>query len=113
MNRKLMTVLTMTAFVSGIGYAMGDAAIGAGSTKETAQVKNVGNKICPVSGEAIQEKEAGTIEYEGKTYNLCCAMCAKDFKKDPKKYVQKVEAMQKKEQEQTKEDAHQHHHDIP
>jgi YHS domain-containing protein len=53
----------------------------------------VGNKICPVSGEKIPapgEKgemgEAVKYEYNGKIYNLCCPMCVKDFKKNPEKY---------------------------
>lgn len=47
----------------------------------------VGNKICPVSGEKVGEMgDVITYEYNGKIYNLCCAMCAKDFKKNPEKY---------------------------
>ncbi len=53
----------------------------------------VGNKICPVSGNKIPapgEKgemgEAVKYEYNGKIYNLCCPMCIKDFKKDPEKF---------------------------
>ena len=52
----------------------------------------MGNKICPVSGEEVGEMgETFKMEYEGKIYNLCCAMCAKDFKKDPEKYIKKIE----------------------
>lgn len=54
----------------------------------------VGNKICPVSGEKILAPgaksdmgEAVQYEYNGKLYNLCCPMCIKDFKKDPDKYA--------------------------
>jgi len=54
----------------------------------------VGNKICPVSGEKIPAPgqkgdmgEAVKYEYNGKIYNLCCPMCIKDFKKDPDKYA--------------------------
>ena len=54
----------------------------------------VGNKICPVSGEKVPapgEKDAMgdkavKIEYKGKIYNLCCPMCIKDFKNNPEKY---------------------------
>lgn len=51
---------------------------------------NVGNKICPVSGEEIGGAmgEGVEVEHEGKIYNLCCKMCAKDFKKDPAKYIE-------------------------
>lgn len=59
---------------------------------------NVGNKICPVSGEKIDEKIKTTYEYEGKVYNFCCPMCVADFKKDPEKYIKKVkEELQNKE----------------
>ena len=61
-------------------------------TTETKAVE-VGNKICPVSGDEIPapgEKgdmgEAIQYEYNGKIYNLCCPMCVKDFKKNPEKY---------------------------
>ncbi len=60
----------------------------------TAKTVEVGNKICPVSGDRISTLgENGTMsgkpvkfEYKGKIHNLCCEMCIKDFKKDPKKY---------------------------
>jgi len=34
-------------------------------------IVDVGNKICPVSGEKIDEKMKATYEYEGKVYNFC------------------------------------------
>ena len=54
----------------------------------------VGNKICPVSGDKVPvpgEKgamgdEPVKYEYNGRIYNLCCQMCVKDFKKNPEKY---------------------------
>ena len=68
-----------------------------GHDKETqadTKAVEVGNKICPVTGEKVPlpgEKdesgdEAVPYEYNGKIYNLCCAMCVKDFKKNPEKY---------------------------
>ncbi|MBU0878144.1 MAG: hypothetical protein KKD55_00850, partial [Candidatus Omnitrophica bacterium] len=36
----------------------------------------VGNKICPVSGEDIESMGVGIeYEYNGKIYNFCCSMC--------------------------------------
>jgi YHS domain-containing protein len=47
----------------------------------------VGNKICPVSGEEVGKMgDVVKFEHNGKIYNFCCAMCIKDFKKDPEKY---------------------------
>ena len=52
---------------------------------------NVGNKICPVMGDKIDDKHKVTYEYEGKIYNFCCSGCIGEFKKDPQKYITKVE----------------------
>ncbi len=53
---------------------------------------DVGNKTCPVSGEEIGEMgEVTRYEYNGKIYNLCCAMCIKDFQKNPEQYSNKAE----------------------
>ena len=51
---------------------------------------NVGNKICPVTGEKIEEKAKMAYEYKGKIYNLCCSACVEEFKKNPDKYIQIV-----------------------
>ena len=69
-------VLGLTGFVMIHNVAAEDAPV------------NVGNKICPVSGEAMMEGQEATVEYKGKVYNLCCGMCKKDFLKEPEKYIQ-------------------------
>jgi len=55
---------------------------------------NVGNAICPVSGEFISDVGDGKgvqIEHEDKIYNVCCKFCAKDFRKDPEKFITIIE----------------------
>lgn len=56
---------------------------------------DVGNKICPVTGEKIDEKTKATYAYEGKIYNFCCTACVDEFKKDPQKYIKKIEEERK------------------
>ena len=51
---------------------------------KTSSVTDVGNKICPVSGQKVDGKNFS--EYNGKRYGMCCPMCAAAFKADPKKY---------------------------
>ena len=51
---------------------------------------DAGNKICPVLSEPIDEAAKATYEYEGKIYNFCCAGCIEEFKKEPQKYIDKV-----------------------
>lgn len=60
----------------------------------------VGNKICPVLNEKIDEKSKVTYEYEDKIYNFCCPACIDEFKKDPGKYIKKVDEELKKESEE-------------
>jgi YHS domain-containing protein len=88
----------------------------------------VGNKICPVSGDKIpapgENSAMGEVvkyEYKGKIYSLCCTMCVKDFKKDPEKYSKIAEEEVKNQQIQIDETTEgrmkneqnheQHHHD--
>ncbi len=73
-------ILVLVALLAGAEFAFaGEDAV------------NVGNKICPISGKALGSMGDGMqVEYEGKIYNLCCAMCAKDFNKDPETFIKKI-----------------------
>jgi len=48
-----------------------------------------------VTGEKVDMNNPVTVEYDGKIYNLCCPMCPDEFKKDPAKYIAKIEAQKK------------------
>jgi YHS domain-containing protein len=49
-------------------------------------------KICVVSGDKLGEMGDPFIyAYEGREIKLCCKGCLKDFKKDPAKYIKKIE----------------------
>lgn len=88
MFRKIWFVLFAGIFVfaaSGISFAQETQV----NKQASVQAVDVGNKICPVSGEKIDEK--ATYEYQGKIYHFCCSSCIEDFKKDPEKYIKKVE----------------------
>lgn len=69
----------------------------------------VGNKFCPVSGEKIDEASHVTYEYKGKIYRFCCLGCVEEFKKDPERYIEKMEKQEKGEDEE-KPHHHEHHH---
>ncbi len=84
----------------------------ANAAQSTAE--KVGNKFCPVTGEAVDMKNPVTYEYKGKVYNLCCKACVKDFKKDPKKYIEKLEATEAKEDTKHQDHAgHSGNHEGP
>ncbi len=50
--------------------------------------------VCPVSMESLSDaKSPKTIMHEDREVRLCCPMCAGKFKRDPDKYLEKVDAM--------------------
>ena len=55
-------------------------------------------KTCVVSDEKLGEMgKPYVFTHEGQEIQLCCKSCLKDFKKDPAKYLKKVDAAQKKD----------------
>lgn len=71
---------------------------------------DVGNKICPVTDGFIEDEMKTPYEYEGKIYNFCCAGCIKEFKKDPAKYITKIEQELNNKPEHPTGAGHQHNH---
>jgi len=52
---------------------------------------------CIVSDEKLGEMgEPFVFVHEGQEIKLCCKPCQKDFNKDPKKYLKKIEKADKK-----------------
>ncbi|MBU1912041.1 MAG: YHS domain-containing protein [Candidatus Omnitrophica bacterium] len=87
-----LAVFTMISF--GFAFASyggcGQESAAAASTASGSGAIDVGNKTCPVLGEPIDEASKATYEYKGKVYNFCCAGCIEAFKKEPQKYIDKV-----------------------
>lgn len=52
------------------------------------------NTICPVSGESFNrdDKTLSAFEHDGKHYGVCCSDCIALFKKNPDKYLAKLQA---------------------
>lgn len=119
MKLKLV-ILTAAVLVGSSGYAVVHGEEGhsehKGSMRESAGTEvfspdsvEVGNKICPISGKAVDMMGEGVkYEHNGKIYNFCCAMCLKDFKKDPEKYGRIAEESVGAETQETP-GAHEHH----
>ncbi len=94
-NIKLW-ILALTVLGSTAGFVMAHEGHDHGSDKVTTTsgetgtaAIEVGNKLCPVTGNPVNDKSMGEpvkYEYNGKIYTLCCQMCVKDFKKNPLKY---------------------------
>ncbi|MBU6402394.1 MAG: hypothetical protein KGS61_18910 [Verrucomicrobia bacterium] len=55
-------------------------------------------KTCVVSGEKLggDMGDPYVFSYQGREIKLCCKDCLKKFNKDPKAYLKKIEAAEKK-----------------
>src|SRR5437879_9471904 len=54
-------------------------------------------KTCPVSDEKLGEMgDPYVFTYQDREIKLCCKDCKKDFEKDPKKFIKKIEDAEKK-----------------
>jgi hypothetical protein len=54
-------------------------------------------KTCVVTDEKLGEMGDGYVfVHEGREIKLCCKGCLKDFKKDPAKYIKKIEVAEAK-----------------
>ena len=82
--------------------------------RQEEKAKVVDNKVCPVSGQKIDEKTKVKYNYKDKTYNFCCARCIEEFKRGPEKYIKKIEEEKlqgkSKQEELTSSESHQHSH---
>jgi YHS domain-containing protein len=70
------------------GIVAGLCLVVAASAEEAAQAKP--QTMCPVMNEAINKSLY--VDFEGKRLYVCCKGCVSTVKKDPAKYIKKMEA---------------------
>ena len=70
MRTKFFLLLTLGFLLGGVGDFSSSA-----FAEAEAGIIDVGNKVCPISGEEISGKHF-TV-YQGKRYGFCCAKCLK------------------------------------
>jgi YHS domain-containing protein len=86
---KLVTFIVAAVVVAaaiGIRSASADQPTTAPSNVPATQPMVAVNKLCPVTGEAVDPK-VPTLQYAGKTIGFCCSDCVNEFKADPEKYM--------------------------
>lgn len=88
MKRKVLGIVIISVLFVTAGMLYQQSGIAETGVKE---IKNVGNKMCPVCGEKIKERENKPYEYYGKIYNICSLKCLGEFKKNGDKYLSNVE----------------------
>jgi len=70
-------------FITNVARAVPEETSGSAHREERAII-DVGNKICPLTGENVDGKTF--YVYKGKRYGVCCPECAENFAKDPETY---------------------------
>lgn len=60
-----------------------------------AQAKAYPLKTCAVTGEELNHGKPYVFAYEGQQVKLCCKDCLGDFKKEPARFVKKIEQANK------------------
>ena len=95
MKAALLSLVVCAALACSFSPAFAaDAKKDNGAAKKEDKAKKPINAKCPLMDEDIDPKV--TTVYKGKTVAFCCESCIDDFKKDPEKYMKKIEAQNKK-----------------
>jgi YHS domain-containing protein len=93
----MKTFKNLTVGILAISTLMAPLAGLAADQKADAKPKPYPLKTCIVSGEKLGEM-GKPVSYvsDGREFKFCCKDCVKDFKKDPAKYVKKLEVAEAK-----------------
>jgi hypothetical protein len=93
LKHLIVAVLAVSVFAAPLaGFA---------AEKKTEKAKPYPLKTCVVSDEKLGEMgDAYVFVQDGREIKLCCKSCLKDFKKDPAKYIKKIEAAEAKAKKQ-------------
>ena len=82
----LVAISTLTAPLAGVA-----------EQKPDARIKPYTLKTCVVSGEKLDAMDKPYVITNGtREIKFCCKDCVKDFKKDPAKYIKKIEQAEAK-----------------
>jgi YHS domain. len=82
LGRLFAAVVITGFFIAGAVYAGPEET--AGSAQREEAIVDVGNKICPLTGEDVDGKTYQI--YKGRRYGLCCQECGANFWQDPETY---------------------------
>lgn len=83
----------LTAGIGVAGFGVGCAEAGGADGDKPATRPAYPSTVCVVSDEPLGSMgKPHVIQYEGREVRFCCAGCEKDFQKDPKKYLKKLDA---------------------
>lgn len=90
MNKKMLTILLsgISIFSASLLFAQ-DVKSEAKSAEKKQAVKIKYQTLCPVMGGKINKKLF--VDFKGKRIYVCCPGCLETLKKNPEKYIKKLE----------------------
>jgi len=91
---KSLALATLAGAITFLTGCASDSDGHEGHHHGTAAAKPYPLNTCLVSGEAFEHGKPYTFVHEGQEIKLCCKDCLADFKKDPAKYLAKLNAPQ-------------------
>jgi YHS domain-containing protein len=95
MNIKIKTLFTAISLTTTLLVA--PLAAQAADAKQAGKPKPYPLDTCAVSGEKLDAMgKPYVFTHEGQEIKLCCKNCLKDFKKEPAKYMKKIQEADKK-----------------
>ncbi len=83
---SIMLFAAASVFAAGCGRKDSPAP----SANTGAADAEIAQKTCPIMGEPIDKNIY--LDHEGRRVYFCCSMCKDTFKKDPEKYIKKLDA---------------------
>jgi len=95
---KLLKPITAAVLITAyVAAPFATLAADAKDEKKPEKAKPYALKTCPVSDDKLGEMgDPYVFTYEGREIKLCCKDCKKDFDKNPKKFLKKIEDAEKK-----------------
>lgn len=97
MITNMKRIKNLTAAILALSTLASPLALLAADQKPATNIKPYPLTTCVVSGEKLGEMGDPYIFTNGtRQIKLCCKSCLKDFKKDPAKYVKKLDAAETK-----------------
>ena len=86
---SLLSALFVMTFMSQTSIAQEKSCCGEGSDSTMQKMAEPNQMNCPVMGGKINKEMYA--DYQGKRVYFCCSGCVEAFKKDPEKYMEKME----------------------
>src|SRR5438552_4194755 len=97
LHMKLLKPLTAAVLITAyLAAPLATLADDGKDAKKADKPKPYTLKTCPVSDEKLGGMgDAFVFTYQDREIKLCCKDCKKDFDKDPKKFIKKIEKAEK------------------